>query len=89
MSNPYLPSYESMMRLMFNQCEDGELLLDSPAEVENRCVEQFSRTTLRGFARQCPKAVEFNRVVLSAALSYSTGIAKGMVEYGVENGFDV
>ena len=35
-----------------------------------------------------PKMAEYNRAVLAALLNYTSGIARGMVEYGVENGVD-
>ena len=62
--------------------------MDILTELEKCGGETFSNAQLKELVRQCPKAAEFNRAILSLLLNYTEGIAKGMVEYGVDNGFD-
>ena len=85
---PYLPFYKSVKRLIYNQGEDGELLLDILTELEKEATEKFTNAQLKGLVRQYPKAAEFNRAIFSVLLNYTDGIAKGMMEYVVDNGFD-
>ena len=87
-SNPYLPFYKAIKRLIYNQGEGGELLLELLTEVEKSGADQFTNANYKELIRQCPKATEFNRALMSVLLNYTTGIAKGLVEYGAENGFD-
>ena len=87
-SNPYLPWHKATRRLIYIQGEDGELLLVILTEVETWGGTTFNEEQLKEMARQYPKVAEYNRAIMSVLLNYITGIAKGMVEYGVENGFD-
>ena len=85
---PYLQFYKFIKRLMHNQGEDGELLIDIFTEIETEPTEKFTNAKLKEMVRQYLKVAEFNRAILSVPLNYTDGIAKGMVEYGVDNGFD-
>ena len=73
---------------MYNQGEGGELLLVILTEVEKWGGITFNDEQSEELARQCPKAAEYNRAIMSALFNYITSVAKGMVEYGVENGFE-
>ena len=77
-----------MRRLIYAQGEDGELLLKFLNEVEKNGSEMFTNGKFEEETRQCPKVAQFNRAILAALLNYTSGIARGMVEYGVENGID-
>ena len=87
-TNPYLPFNESLKRLIYNQGIDGERLLEILEEVEGYGATKFDNTKLQELIKACPKAAEYNRALLSLLLNYTTSIAKGMVEHGVDIGFD-
>ena len=86
--HPYLPFYKAIKRLIYNQGDDGELLLDFLTLVEKCGANTFDYAQLAELVRQCPRAAEFNRAIMSVLLNYITGNAKAMVEYGIANGFD-
>ena len=85
---PYLPFCKSTKRLIYNQGDDGEILLDILTQVETWGAESLDNAKLAELARQHPKASEFNRAIMSVLLNYISGNAKAMVEYGADNGFD-
>ena len=87
-AQPYLPFYKAIKRLIYNQGDDGELLLDILTQVEKCGSKTFDHAQLAGLVGQCPKAAEFNRAIMSVLLNYTVGNAKAMVEYGIANGFD-
>ena len=87
-SNPYLPFNKSLKRLTYNQGADGEHLLEILEEVEGYGATKFDNGRLQELIRARPKAAEYNRALLCLLLKYTTSIAKGMVEHGVDNGFD-
>lgn len=78
-----------MRRLIYSQGEDGEQLLGVFDEREKIGLKTISNEQSRGLAAPCPKVAQFNRAMLSALLNYTSGVARGMVEYGVANGLDV
>ena len=84
----YLPFHKSIGRFIYNQGEDGELLLELLIEIEKWGGNTFHNEQVKELSRQCLKAAEYNRAIMSALLNYIAGVAKGMVEYGGENGFD-
>ena len=86
--NPYLQFYNNMRRLIYSQGEDGELALNLLIEVERQGPKVFTDEQLRDETRQRPKVAQFNRAIMAALLNCTAGIARGMVEYGVENGID-
>ena len=43
---------------------------------------------LKKLVAKYPKAKEFNRAVTAALLNWTSGIAKGLVQHNVANGFD-
>ena len=57
--------------------------MDILDELEKRSKEAFTNVHLKELIRQRPKAAELNRATLIALFNYTTGIARGMVEYGV------
>lgn len=77
-----------MRRLIYSQGEDGELLLDLLATIEKMGAITFINILLKDMVQHIRKVGQYNRAVLAALLNYTYGIARGMVEYGVENGFD-
>lgn len=85
-TNPHLQFYKSMRRLIYSQGEDGECVLNMPTEIEKTGSITFTNEQLTEEIRQCLEVAQFNRAILAALLSYTTGIARGMVEHGVENG---
>ena len=85
-AQPFLPLYKSIKRLIYNPGDDGELPFDILSQVEKCGSETFSNARVNGFTRQCPKAAEFNRAIMSVLVNYTSGNAKAMVEYGTENG---
>lgn len=87
-SNPYLPSIKSLKRLVYSQGVDGDQLLEIFEDVEGYGATTFDKNKLQEFTKARPKAAEYNRALLSLLLNYTTSIAKGMVEHGVDNGFD-
>ena len=87
-NNPFLPFYKAMRRLIYAQGEDGEQLLLLLDVVEKLGKEAFTNEQFQELASRCPKTKEYNRALTSALLNYTTGVAKGMMEYGVSNGFD-
>ena len=64
-TNPYLPFYKSIKRLIYNQGDDGELLLEILTQVEGWGAETFASAQLAELVRQYPRAAEFNRAVMS------------------------
>ena len=62
--------------------------MDIITQVEKWGGDTFINQQLKETTRQYLKAAEYNRAIMSVFLNYTAGIAKGMVEYGVENGFD-
>ena len=64
------------------------MLLEIVTQVESWGAETFASVQLVEMTRQYPRAAEFNRVVMLVLLNYTSGNAKGMAEYGAENGFD-
>ena len=62
--------------------------MDILTVIERRGADPFNIEQLRELVRQYPKAAEYNRAIISVLHNYTTGVAKGMVEYGVENGLD-
>ena len=62
--------------------------MDILTVIERLRVDTFNIEQFRELTRQCPKAAEYNRVITSVLHNYITGVAKGMVEYGVENALD-
>ena len=87
-SNPYLPFNKSLKSLICNQGADGEQLLDILEGVEKYGATKFDNIKLQILLQTYPKAAEYNRAIVSLLLNYITSLAKGMVEHGVENGFD-
>lgn len=88
-ANPHLQFYEAMRRLMYSQGEDGELSLTLLTEIEkNGSIVFTNEKQLKEEIRQCPEVAQSNRAILTALLNYRAGIARGMVEYGVEHGLD-
>ena len=87
-TQPYLLFHKAIKRLIYNQGDDGELFLDILIQVEKYGAQQFGNAQLAELTRQCPKAGEFNRARMFVSLNYTSGNAKAMVEYGIENGFD-
>ena len=87
-SNPYIPFNKSRKRLIYNQGADGEILLEILDEVEGYGAIKFDNAKLPELIQARPKAVEYNGVTPSLSFNYTTGIAKGMVEHGVDNGLD-
>ena len=87
-NHPHLPFHKSMRRLIYNQGEDGDFLLDILTQVETWGGDTFTNEQLKETTRQYLKAAAYNGAITSVLLNYATGIAKWMVEYGVENGFD-
>ena len=86
--NPYLQFYKAMRRLIYSQGEDGEFLLKIITEIGKKGSNVFIDEQLEEEIKQRPKVSQFNRAILTALLNYTAGIARGMVDYGVENGFD-
>lgn len=84
-ANPHMRFYKSLRRLIHSQGEGGEELLEVLGEVEKRCNDAFTIAQLKELVRQRPKAAEYNRAILTALMNYTTGIARGMVEFGVRN----
>ena len=87
-ANPYSQFYTSMRRLIYSQGEDDEVLLNMLTEIEKKAAMVFTNEQLKAEVQQYPKVSQFNRAIFTALLSYTAGIARGMVEYGVENGLD-
>ena len=87
-NNPYLPFNKSLKRLIYNHGADGEQLLEILEGVEKYGSTKFDNDKLKLLLVQYPKVAEYNRAIKSSLLNYTTSIAKGMVEYGVDNGFD-
>ena len=78
-SNPYLPFYKVVKRLIYNQGEDGELVLDILVQVEKCGAAIFTKAQYKELVRQCPKATAFIRPSMPVLLNYTIGIAKGLV----------
>ena len=87
-SSPYLPFNKSLRRLIYNQGADGEQLLEILDSVEKYGAMKFDNEKLKILTSKYHKVSEYNRAIKSLLLNYTTGIAKGMVEHGVENGLD-
>lgn len=87
-TNPYMLFYKSLRTLTYSQGEDGELLLEILDEIEKCSKDAVTSTQLKELTKIYLKVAEFNRAMLTALLIYTTGIIKGMVEYGVHNGRD-
>lgn len=85
-SNPYMPFNNSLKRLVYNQGADGEQLLDILEWEEKYGATKFDNNKLQVLAKEYPKALEYNRAATSLLLNFTTSIAKGMVEHGVETG---
>ena len=87
-AQPYLQFYKAIKRLIHNQGDDGEMLLDILTQIEKCVSKTIDHAQLAEFIRQCSKAAEFNRAIMSVILNYTSGNANVIVEYGVESGFD-
>lgn len=81
-------SNKSLKGVIYNQGVGGEQLLQILEGVETHGATKFDNSKLQILFKRHPKASEYNRAIISLLLNYAIGIAKGMVEHGVENGFD-
>ena len=87
-NNFYLPFNKSLTPFIYNKGVDGERLLEILESVEKFGVTNFDDVKLKVLFGQYPKAAEYNRAITPLLRNYTTGIATGMVEHGVEKGFD-
>ena len=62
---------------------------DGFPEIEKMGNRVFTNEQLNEEIKRYPKVAQFNRAVLTVLRNYAAGIARGMVEYGVENGLDM
>ena len=85
-SNPYLPFNKYLKRLIYNQGAEGEQLLQILEGVEKYGAFKFDNNKHAELAKSYPTAYEYNRARMSLLLNYTTSLAKGMVEHGVDNG---
>ena len=85
-ANPYLQFYKSMRGLIYNQGEDRGNIVGLFTELEEAGASTIIKTQHKEMVQTYPRAAQCNRAILSALLNYTAGIARGMVEYGVENG---
>ena len=87
-SYPYIKFNNQIRRLILTTGEDGEELLKHLNDIEKLGNEKFTNEDLHNFAKEVPKALEYDRVVKAALLNWISGIAQGLVEHGTECGFD-
>ena len=87
-NNPYLPFNNAIRRLTLAQGVDGEELLHILDKVEKMGGNTFTNELLKDLITVKPKAEEFNKAVNAALLSWTSGIAQGLVQHNVANGLD-
>ena len=86
--NPYLPFNNAIRRLILAQGADGDVLLTILDKVEKMGGATFTNEVLAELTTKYPKAGEWNRAIQAALLNWTNGIAKGLVQHNVHNGFD-
>lgn len=86
--NPYLALNNSIGRLILPQGEDGEQLLAILDYVDTYGANKFTDDHLSNLKLQCEQAGEFDRAIRAALLNWTSGIAHGVVKYGVCAGLD-
>ena len=87
-SNPYLALTNSIRRLILPQGEDGEQLLTILDYVETYGINKFTDYHFSNLKLQCEQAGEFDRAIQAALLNWTSGIAHGVIKYGVRGGLD-
>ena len=70
------------------QGEDGDALLKILDGVETYGSKTFTMVHLADLQLQCPKTDEYDRAIKNALMNWTAGIARGVVQYRVENGLD-
>ena len=86
--NPYLPVNNAIRRLMLAQGADGDLFLLELDKVEKMGAQAFINELLQELISRYPKAAGWNRAIKAALLNWTSGIATGLVQHNVANGFD-
>ena len=87
-SNPYMALNNSTRRLILSQGEDGDQLLAILNYVETYGANKFTDEHLANLKLQSSQAGEFDRVIRSTLLNWTSGIAHDVIKYGVCGGLD-
>ena len=89
LTDPHLACNNALRRLMLAQGLGGELLLRVLDKMEALGAHKYNIYKLRSMIFKYPKAPEFDTVVKSALLNWTTAVASNLVRYDVSNGFDI
>ena len=88
-SKPYMPFNKVVRKLIKAQGPKGVLVLIIPDDVEIYGAETDDNEKLERLVAQVPRAREYNIAIQNVLENYITDIAEGLINYGVQNGFDV
>ena len=70
---------------MGQEGEEVVVILDA---VERRDNRKYTTSDSAKLTLKVPKAIEYDRSIKVALLNWTSGIAQGLVEHGIECGFD-
>ena len=87
-SNSYMKFNNQIRRLVLAMGQEGEEVVVILNEVEKRGSNKYTRGDLARFAKDVPKAIEYDRSIKVALSNWTAGLAQGLVEHGTECGFD-
>lgn len=78
----------AIRNLILTQGHDGEELLDVLDHIESFGGEKLTNNYLANRSKQRHKVYEYSRVIKVALMNWTSGVAKGLIKHGVDNGLD-